>query len=230
MMKTIPVAFSSLLLPDIEVCRYMGYGDHEADPRILAMLAEMKRELVSICLPQFGFRTIEGNIVDGKTIRLENQEIYPGRIIVHCLSGSESFFLLVATAGQAYDAWRHEVECSGDMVRLLIADSLGSAIVEAVVAYALDILESAYAPEGMHISNSYSPGYCGWDVAEQKILFSMLPKGFCGVSLTESCLMVPVKSVSAIIGFGGGLVKMPYGCAICRKKDCYKRRLPSEQH
>ncbi len=230
MIETISVDFSALPLPDVEVCSYMGYGSHEADPRILAILAEMKQELTGICKPQFGFRTIEGSILDGQTIRLEDREVHPGRIIVHCLRGSESFVLLVATAGQAYDAWRHEVECSGDMVRLLVADSLGSTIVEAVVAHALDVLESSWASEGKHISNSYSPGYCGWDVSEQKILFSRLPDGFCGVTLTESCLMVPIKSVSAIIGFGRELKKMPYGCAICRKKDCYKRRLPREQH
>ncbi len=226
MLETVSVDFVSLSVPDIEVCRYMGYGDHEADPRILVILDDMKRELASICAPSFGFRTVEGDIVDGRTLRLEDKEFHPDRIIMHCLRGSEDFFLLVATAGSAYDAWRHDVECSGDMVRLLVADSLGSAIVEAVAARALDALETICAREGLHISNSYSPGYCGWDVMEQKMLFSLLPDAFCGVSLTESCLMVPIKSVSSVVGLGHGLVKMPYGCAICRKKDCYKRRLP----
>lgn len=230
MLQTRSVPFASLSLPDAEVCRYMGYGEHEPDPRILSMLTEMKRELVAVCRPEFGFKTATGTIDGGQTLLLEERPMHPGRIIVHCLRGSESFFLLVATAGHAYDSWRHGVEHSGDMVRLLVADSLGSAIVEAVVARALEELEALVSPRGMHVSNSYSPGYCGWDVAEQKILFGMLPPRFCGISLTESCLMVPVKSVSCVVGMGRKLKKQPYGCAICRKKDCYKRRDANHAH
>ena len=61
-------------------------------------------------------------------------------------------------------------------------------------------------------------------MAEQRIFFSMLPDGFCGISLTDSCLMLPIKSVSALVGIGGNIEKKPYGCAICRKKDCFKRK------
>ncbi|MCK7538940.1 MAG: hypothetical protein MZV63_52410 [Marinilabiliales bacterium] len=46
------------------------------------------------------------------------------------------------------------------------------------------------------ITNRFSPGYCGWDVAEQHKLFSFFKDNFCGITLTESALMNPVKSVS----------------------------------
>ena len=58
----------------------------------------------------------------------------------------------------------------------------------------LDRLERYVAPEGLRITNSYSPGYCGWNVSEQHALFSLLPEGFCGVRLCESGLMLPIKS------------------------------------
>jgi len=52
-----------------------------------------------------------------------------------------------------------------------------------------------------------------------------LPEGFCGVRLCESGLMLPIKSVSAVVGIGPEVERRDYGCALCRKADCYKRRL-----
>ena len=76
---------------------------------------------------------------------------------------------------------------------------------------------------GYNISNSYSPGYCGWDVSEQRLLFSLLPQGFCGVQLLPSCLMLPLKSVSTVVAIGPDVTYEPYRCNICRKRDCYRR-------
>jgi hypothetical protein len=45
----------------------------------------------------------------------------------------------------------------------------------------------------------YSPGYCGWHVTGQKKLFEYAKPDRIGVSLTESCLMQPLKSVSGVI-------------------------------
>jgi cobalamin-dependent methionine synthase I len=70
------------------------------------------------------------------------------------------------------------------------------------------------------VSNRYSPGYCGWSVADQHLLFSFLPANFCGITLNESALMHPIKSVSGIIGIGKEMVKNPYQCNICDVTDC----------
>ncbi|EKC53912.1 protein containing Vitamin B12 dependent methionine synthase, activation region domain protein, partial [human gut metagenome] len=112
-----------------------------------------------------------------------------------------------------------------DVVAAYVADALGSVMAEAIVACGLDCLERYVAPEGLRITNSYSPGYCGWNVSEQHALFSLLPEGFCGVRLCESGLMLPIKSVSAVVGIGPEVERRDYGCALCRKADCYKRRL-----
>jgi hypothetical protein len=45
----------------------------------------------------------------------------------------------------------------------------------------------------------YSPGYCGWHVSGQRALFEHLGPGEIGISLNESCLMHPLKSVSGVL-------------------------------
>jgi len=77
------------------------------------------------------------------------------------------------------------------------------------------------------MSNRYSPGYCNWNVAEQHKLFKLLPKDFCGVSLTESVLMQPIKSISGFIGVGEKIKYHHYKCKFCTQKQCiYKSKFP----
>jgi hypothetical protein len=78
---------------------------------------------------------------------------------------------------------------------------------------------------GMKITNRYSPGYCSWNVSEQKKLFSLLPEGCCGITLSASSLMSPIKSISGIIGMGRSVEFKEYVCEICSMKDCIFRQI-----
>ena len=108
--------------------------------------------------------------------------------------------------------------------REFLLDSLGSAIAEAVVREVCSKVESHVLPLGYGVSHPYSPGYCGWHVTQQQLLFSLLPEQPCGVRLSESSLMSPIKSVSGVIAVGERIVKRKYGCELCGKIDCYKNR------
>jgi len=77
-------------------------------------------------------------------------------------------------------------------------------------------LEKNMRDSGKKITNRYSPGYCGWDVTEQHKLFQLMPENYCGIKLTPSALMDPVKSISGIIGIGKMLkiIHIPADCVI----------------
>ena len=113
---------------------------------------------------------------------------------------------------------------TGDMLRGYIVDSIGSETVEQVADWLERKLEEKSQLHGWKITNRYSPGYCGWSVAEQHKLFSFLPEKFCGITLTESALMLPIKSLSGIIGLGPLVKREEYQCSICDMKDCFRRR------
>jgi hypothetical protein len=73
----------------------------------------------------------------------------------------------------------------------------------------------------------YSPGYCGWDVTGQRRLFAFLKPEQIGLTLTESCLMKPLKSVSgAIIAGPRSIHRFPptYDfCDRCEERTCRSR-------
>ncbi|MBR1688257.1 MAG: methionine synthase [Prevotella sp.] len=148
-----------------------------------------------------------------------------GRIILRQLRDAEAYALFVCTSGAAFEAYQQRLKEQGDMVRVFIADALGSVIAEKCADRMEQHLQASIDKLGWHHTNRFSPGYCGWHVSQQQRLFPLFGGQTCGVSLTDSSLMVPIKSVSGIIGLGKKVRKQDYTCGLCDFKQCYKRRL-----
>ena len=75
----------------------------------------------------------------------------------------------------------------------------------------------------------YSPGYCGWHVSGQGKLFAYLKPGEIGITLNESFLMVPLKSISGVLVAGNADIhrfnnNYPF-CKHCQTRNCKKRQL-----
>jgi hypothetical protein len=145
---------------------------------------------------------------------------YTGPIIARGIAGSQALTVFTATAGPAIDEWSRRASKDGDLLLAYIVDSAGSVIVEELADRLERIVGHSCVGHGFRVSRRYSPGYCGWNVSEQKKLFSFLPRGFCGISLTDSSLMVPIKSVSGIMGIGREAKRRAYECMTCDRKDC----------
>jgi hypothetical protein len=161
---------------------------------------------------------------------------HPGKIILSQLKGSEALCWFVATLGQEFEHFQHRLMQEGDMVRVYLASELGSMLVERVADRMEEVLQEQLTPKGLHRTNRYSPGYCGWKVSEQPLLFELFrPRGTgytseaapapCGIRLTDSCLMVPIKSVSGVIGIGHDVRRRDYICGLCElKASCHRGR------
>lgn len=147
-----------------------------------------------------------------------------GNIIERQLKGSQGYTLFICTCGEAYEAYQQRLKQEGDMVRMFIADSLGSVIAEKTADQMEYCLQESINKLGWHHTNRFSPGYCGWHVSQQQLLFPLFHGHTCGVTLTDSSLMVPIKSVSGIIGIGKEVRKLDYSCGLCNFEKCYKRK------
>lgn len=213
-----------LRVDDQELYRSLGFRETMPDAYMLDFIQRMKQEALSVCNPRFGYRFVSGKQTDKNSLVVGGKTFVPEAIIVNCLRDSDFFAEIVASVGKELDEWIEQKRSGEDVMEAFIADALGSVIVEAIVAWGLVYLEERMKDWDLKVSNSYSPGYCGWNVVEQRLFFSLLPERFCGISLTDSCLMLPIKSVSSLVGIGKDIKKKAYGCAICKKKDCFKRR------
>lgn len=221
------LSFYDLHLSPHEVYVQMGYGDILPDSRVASEVAEIMEKTGKVARPRFCYHVTSGRLqIHPCLLYLDNITMQVGRIISRQLSGSESIALFVATAGKEYDQWRKQEK---DPVRTFICDAVGSVMVERCADLMENALQDSIDKLGWHHTNRFSPGYCGWDVADQQLLFPLLGESPCGVTLTEGQMMVPVKSVSGIIGLGPTVKKHPYPCAFCNNLKCFKRKGGTEK-
>jgi cobalamin-dependent methionine synthase I len=73
----------------------------------------------------------------------------------------------------------------------------------------------------------YSPGYCGWHLSGQRALFAALKPEAIGLTLRDSCLMEPLKSISGVMVLGHPDIhefSPTYSCCSeCRTATCLPR-------
>jgi hypothetical protein len=148
-----------------------------------------------------------------------------GKIIANHLKNSEGIIIFAASVGTYFDIEIKNAFDCGDSIRGLIIDTIGSEMVEFIGNIIEDFLTKKFENSGIYLSNRLSPGYCEWNVGEQKKLFNLLPKDFCGIKLNEAFMMSPIKSISGIIGYGKNVTRKEYACKICGIEYCYKRKL-----
>lgn len=113
--------------------------------------------------------------------------------LTRCLQGAREAYLFAATLG-------HEVDRIIRKYTVLSAANL--LIVQAIAATAIEqYIDDETASWGEKLLPRYSPGYGDLPLSVQPTFLAALdPKGTLGITLTETMLMIPSKSVTAIIG------------------------------
>ncbi len=222
------LTFDDLQVRPEDVYEQMGYGKALPDELTIAETARILDEVRSILRPRFCFFLADGVLdQEGMTLDSVGRRLSIGRIITRQLRGAQRFAFFVATAGVEFEQLQERLKAEGDMVKIFIADAIGSVLAEKTADRMEEALEELLAPYGWKHTNRFSPGYCGWHVREQHDLFALFPvEAPCGVTLTPSALMTPIKSVSGVIGVGENVRKLEYTCGLCDFKQCYKRKKP----
>lgn len=214
--------FSSLSLTADDLFAEMGYGSTAPEESVEAMAVSMLEEVSSWVVPRCGFRLFEGAVIVG-VVSLTCGRIFPvGDTIASLLKGSKRFAIFAATAGTTFQKYQDRLKEEGDILKCFIADIIGTCIAEKAGDHMERLLEKEL--KGERHTNRLSPGYCGWHLTGQKDLFPLMGDNPCGISLSDVCLMNPIKSISGIIGIGPEVDVKKYGCQYCELETCYKRK------
>ena len=224
--ETFQIKFSDINLTPSHIRRILGDSKDENQEMINDIVNEVLEDAAGICeikaeyvlFPEIRYDN------EAKTISLNGITFNIGKIIWGQLKKSESAALFLCTAGEKIGELSRKLIAEKDFLKGYIYDIAGSEIVEAAADIMQEKLRLQMEKENMAITNRFSPGYCGWDVSEQHKLFSLIPGNYCGIRLTESALMIPIKSVSGVIGIGSAVSFRPYTCSFCDDKNCIYRR------
>jgi hypothetical protein len=219
-------SFNDLHIDRDNIMRVLGNSREENKDMVSGMIAEVLHKLNEICDIRAEYVIKENARLDivNKSINIDKTDFNIGKIITAQLKKTESLAIFLCTAGQEAGEFSRKLMSERDYLKGYISDIAGSEVVEAAADLMQDILKKDVEENGLKITNRFSPGYCGWDVAEQHKLFSFVPGDFCGIRLLDSALMDPVKSVSGVIGIGREVKFRPYTCNLCDQENCVYRR------
>ena len=124
-----------------------------------------------------------------------------------CFEEAREVALAIVTIGRALPDEVNYLMNAGKYVDGIILDAIGSAGAELLADLVnFEIAEEA-KKKSLQYSKRYSPGYCKWDLSDQKMFFKFLPAHEIEVHLTDGYLMVPIKSISFAINIAKNITQ-----------------------
>ncbi|MEG1780022.1 MAG: vitamin B12 dependent-methionine synthase activation domain-containing protein [Clostridium sp.] len=216
-----------------EVYRYLGCGNREPDVQTKKMTEECLSELEQVSRPRFFSGTfllhlMPENIVDFSCFQVQSRSLTAN------LAGCEQVILFAATLGAGAD-FLLERYSHLEMSRAVVLQAAAAAMIESYCEVENKRLKEEFLKQGSFLRPRFSPGYGDFPLSAQKdLIMAIEAEKHVGITLTDSFLMIPSKSVTAVIGVGRkkDSTAETYdadGCKTCDSKTCSYRRRPGDE-
>lgn len=207
-----------------EAIRYLGYGRQAVDEPTLALVHESLKELEIIAEVKFVYRIFELSYTDINSVKVNNITIRSQNLIKN-LSGCEKCILFGITLGAMVDRVLQKYE-KINMAKAVVFQACAAAYLEEECNKMQLSWAEELKQEEKYLRPRFSPGYGDFSILHQKDILDLLdaPRKI-GLTMTESCMMTPTKSVTAVIGISNTNERCHVsGCEVCEKTDCIYRR------
>ena len=207
-----------------EIRRYLGYGGNEGDETVNALIEECLKELTSAASPKsisrvYPLRLLPDDGIDFTVFQAKSRNLSKN------LKDCEQVILFAATLGAGVDVLLHKYT-KLQMSKAVIMQAAAAAMIEEYCDEENRLLKQEYEAQGLYLRPRFSPGYGDFPLECQRDITAVLetPKRV-GIMLTDSLLMAPSKSVTAVMGVSGKSHRCDVkGCEACAKTDCAYRR------
>lgn len=207
-----------------EAVRYLGYGNNAIDDKTLQEIQDSFRELAPLEDKKFIYRIFELSLKDENNLKIENVEICSRNLHTN-LKECKQVVLFAATLGTEVDRLLRKTQVV-DMSKAVVMQACAVTLLEEYCDELQEEIAKQMQKQGKYVRPRFSPGYGDFSISHQKDFLSLLntPKTI-GLSMTESYMLTPTKSVTAVIGIGDTLMNCNQnGCEKCEKADCTYRR------
>ena len=177
-----------------EILRYLRTSSKTDDERLLALIDDCCAEVELCVKPKTLHRIFDCEVLEDRLIA--GDKIFVSKRLAENLKGCSRVCIFGATLG---------TECDRLLRTYSITDIARSMVLQACLASKIeevcDSLEDGLKARGLVLRQRYSPGYFDLDILENKKIFELLELNKrIGLTLTDTCQMVPTKSVTAFIG------------------------------
>lgn len=188
-----------------QVCHYLGYGaDCKPPARVSSLIDEYAEHAPHLIEPAYSYIIKNIERVDGSSVFIEGSIVFRSQVIARLLEQCCKVSVFVVTIGNRLEEMACRLAEDGLILQSAVLDAIGSDAAERVADFVQGRVGEMTGAQGLCISPPFSPGYCDWDIGQQKVVLRAVGRDSTGVCLTEECLMIPRKSMSGIIGIGLG--------------------------
>lgn len=193
----------------------------ERRPALVRQAEQAISKAVSLLEPKVVYRTLDVQSVRHEHLELTNDARLTGKLVAQHLARARQVHVILCSIGTSLEKYAAEMWATNAIYGLAL-DGAGSAAVEALANAACRRFENQAALLGWQTSIPLSPGMVDWTVNEgQPQIFQLLTGEPLDVSLTESMLMLPRKSLTMVLGVGPEMEAGGRTCDYCSlKKVC----------
>jgi hypothetical protein len=210
-----------------QLCQYIGYNDnHNLSARISSLIDDYAEHAHHLINPSYSYIIKNVEWARGSIAFIEDSIIFKSQVIAQLLEHCHQVAIFLVTIGKYMEETTAQLAKDGLILQATVLDAIGSGAVEKVADLVQDKIKEIAEAQGLVTSQRFSPGYCDWNIGQQRMIFYALTGNTLGIRLTGECLMVPQKSISGIIGIGPSIdnVENYNPCKTCTKQDCPGRR------
>lgn len=200
-----------------EALHFLGWRGTPVDQEILDQISALMQEVRAEITPKVSVRYFDfesGFRFGGTTFTPEGLDI--SSVLASC-SGA---LLLAATLGAQSERLllRKQAVSASDAV---LMDAVLSAAIEAVCDEQEQMLRREYAQRGLYLTDRFSPGYGDMPIRQTREICDVLKtQTSIGLTVSHSGIMIPRKSVTAILGVSGTpQKKRPSACDVCSMRE-----------
>ena len=210
--------YQTLDIQDKDIIYYLNRGKEGAPRRDRPLNSEISRSLKRIKLKA-------KKLFQPKSMyKIFNTSSIPSRA---CFEESSKVALAIVTLGKPLPEKVNNMMNKGKYVDGIILDAIGSTAVEGLADLVNYEIQKEVKKMSLQFSKRYSPGYCDWDLSDQKMIFELLPAHMIDVQLTDGYLMIPIKSISFAINIAENIAQTRWEnrCKYCEKIQCSYRMI-----
>jgi hypothetical protein len=219
-----------------EVLRRQGLGGGakvrpEIKDLILELLTSVKKARLLEPAVAYEYYAVSG--MNGSQISLEGDKAIHGPLLPAIFPEAQELAAVVITIGPKLEKQATDYSKSGEALRGMILDGIGSAAVDSLVPEVLRIVANEVSSRGYEISSPVNPGMPGFPLTEQWNLLGLVNANEIGVKLTYSGVLVPRKSTSMVIGIGPKMTRWTQAevCARCSLREtCHYKVMEWEEN
>lgn len=207
-----------------EALRYLGYGKNKPDAQTVFLIQECISEIEKTAEYRSTSRRFNVKITEDDNVETAGITIH-SRNLSKNLRGCEEVIFFAATLGAGVDRL---------MARYVKLNITKAAVLQATAAAAIEEfcntcqrqIETKVSKEGLYVRPRFSPGYGDLPLSMQPDFLRVIGADrTVGITLTEGGVMVPEKSVTAIMGLSTENNKcLIEGCEACENINCAYRR------